>query len=135
MCVDIFWAFLLMGIFEGSLLTYYRLQIFDWNTELGYNTVASKTGRRYQNSEIVKYLKDKRAPEIPIARKVWIFLSISTGTTIGWILLWLLLFNVKVLEKTNFSFEDIAIFLLTYIGVSGKLHTIPETVQEWFRRS
>lgn len=133
--IDIYWVFLLIGLFEGLVLTILRIDIFDFNTELEYNTIAYKQGEMFQGSEIVKYLQDKRMIKLPTTKKVWIFLSITTGTILGWSLTWFLFFRVDILTKSDVSWEDLAILLLAYIGISGRLHTIAESVQDWFKRS
>ena len=57
------------------------------------------------------------------------------GTFLGWILFWFLIDRrLNYFANTNIAWEDLTIFLLSYIGISGRLSTIAESVQEWFRR-
>lgn len=122
-----------MGLLEGVLLFKYKAEIFDYNSELGFNTIAQKTNK----GSIFYYTKDKRKAHSssPIVTKAWRLLSIMIGTAIGWILLWFLLEQrLNYLSNPNIYWEDFALFLLSYIGISGRLNTIPESVQQWFKR-
>ncbi|MBI5151317.1 MAG: hypothetical protein HZA34_01955 [Candidatus Pacebacteria bacterium] len=129
-----FFIFLFLGLFEGLILYIYRVDIFDYNSELGFNTLAKNVNRK---GEQIYFLRNKKIAynESPTAQKIWIFLTRILGVVLGWILLWFLLDKRLAYFSNNLiQWEDFALFLLAYIGISGRLPTIPESVQDWFKK-
>lgn len=129
-----FIIFVICGFIEGLLLFIFKAEIFDYNSELGFDTLAIKVDKK---GDIKHYLKDKRKShhDAPFVLKMWRFLSMVLGTILGWTLLWFLLDQrLNYFLNIDIKWEDIVIFLLSYIGISGRLPVIAESVQTWFRR-
>lgn len=129
-----FYVFFLIGLFQGFLLAIYRIEIFDYNAELGFYTLAKKVTRE---GKVVHFLRDKRQAykESPCVQKIWILFTRVLGVCIGWIMLWLLIDKrLDYFHKSEIKWEDLALFTLAYVGVSGRLPTIAESVQDWFKR-
>lgn len=125
--------YLLIGVIQGALFTKWQTEIFDWNPELEFNTFAktAKRGKEYL------LLQDKREA-YKIAPKSWVWarrIKMFLGVIVGWILLWFILEKrLNYFSKTDVKFEDIALFILALVAIAGRLSTIADSVQEWFRR-
>lgn len=126
-------VYLFIGMVQGLIFSKWQTDIFDWNPELEFNTIASKTSK----GKIYYFSRDKReaykgAPKaLRLARGIKMFL----GIMIGWIILWLLLENrLNYLTNTTIKLEDFTLFILAFVAISGRLPIIADSVQDWFKR-
>ena len=129
-----FYIFLIIGLIHGLILDRFRTDIFDYNPELDFFTLAINVNKK---GEKTYFLRDKRVAyaKAPCAWKIEKFLSTVLGVILGWVLLWFLIDKrLEFFSKTKIKWEDIGLFLLSYIGINGRLPTIAHAVQEWFRR-
>lgn len=122
---------LVVAISNALPYTFKRMEIFDWNPELGYKTL-DKTSR--------KSFIDRRKIKYPLVWKINNAVHMFLGVLIGWMILWLLYDKrLKPMLASGGSFKldgtDLALFILGYVGINGRLPTIAGSVQEWFRRS
>ena len=126
--------YILAGLVHGILLCIFRVKIYDWNPELGFNTLTktAKKGKEFLGN------KDKRSAyktERPWPQRIEGWIHTVLGTIIGWVLLWFLLEKrLDYFSNIDIKFEDIALFILAYVALKGRLPTIADSVQEWFRR-
>lgn len=84
--------------------------------------------------------KAMRLKEMPKSLKIERYWHRFAGVFIGWMLMWVLLDKRIKLFSGNPGFDnlgiaDLALFLLGYIGINGRLPTIAHSVQDWIRRS
>lgn len=80
--------------------------------------------------------RKEKIKEAPRAWRIEHFLHRFIGVFLGWIILWFLiderLHAFSSFKNYSFSLGDLILFILGYVGINGRLPSIPHTITDWF---
>lgn len=127
-----FLAFLILGVVFGLFYSIFGDDIFEWNADPDTNP-DGKEGKNRKHIKDKFELIRKEAPTAWLVERCW---HRFIGVFIGWMILWYLL-DIRLglfssLQKTPLSLIDLALFVLAWVGINGRLSTIAHAIQSWF---
>lgn len=122
-------GFLIIGVIHGMFYAIFGDDIFEYNADEHFDQ-----NKQPDNNWFKK--RRQRIKDAPCAWKVEHFLHRFIGVFLGWLILWFLvdmrLHIFSGFKNYNPSLADLLLLILGYIGINGRLPSIPHAVDKWF---